>query len=152
MLSNMVRINKLYILYLIMTSMLGCNTVTSNLLENVADPKQYMLHDFPFPQGSQIDSHKSLIFGAGSHWIGRLVIVASKSSGEMFVFFRESLSAQGWSLISASRSKSSVLIFQKDVRVINVEVNDSGVLSSGSEIIITATPKSGVESLGVKVK
>lgn len=132
--------------------MIGCNTVTSNSLESVADPKQYMLHDFPFPQGGQIDSHKSLIFGAGSHWIGRLVIVASKSSGEMFIFFRESLSAQGWSLISASRSKSSVMVFQKDVRVINIEVNDLGILASGSEIIITATPKNGVESSVAKVK
>lgn len=132
--------------------MIGCNTVASNSLENVADPKHYMLHDFPFPQGSQIDSHKSLIFGAGSHWIGRLVIVASKGSGEMFVFFRESLSAQGWNLISASRSKSSVLIFQKDSRVINVEVNNFGIFGTGCEIVITATPKNGADPSFGKVR
>ena len=149
---NVAHINVAIIFYLVITSLLGCSTVTSNSLEHVADPKQYMLHDFPFPQGGKIDSDKSLIFGAGSHWIGRLVIVASKSSGEMFIFFRDSLSVQGWSLISASRSKSSVLVFQKDMRVINIVVSDIGLFASGSEITITATPKNGVDAPVSKLK
>lgn len=146
------RMNKAILCCLIMPSVIGCNTVEKSSLDSIADTKQYMLNDFPLPQGSQVDSHKSLIFGAGSYWMGRLVIITSKSSGEMFVFFRESLSAQGWSLISASRSKSSVLIFQKDMRVINVEVSEFGFVNPGSEIVITATPKSGVESSIVKLK
>ena len=96
------------------------------------------------PQGAKINNHQSLILGGGPQWTGRVVISAPQRSSDTFAFFRDQFPGAGWTGVSSIKAKTSILVFVKGDRTVTVEINESGIFSSGSSIVsLTAAPNGG---------
>lgn len=95
--------------------------------------------DIPLPSGAKMDVGKSLVFGAGESWFGRLTMTASTNSNGIFDFFKAELPKFGWTEITSVRSSVSVLTFSRDGRIATIQIK--GATLQGSEAIITVSPR-----------
>lgn len=93
------------------------------------------------PAGAKINHGQSLIMGSGENWIGRVVMELSQNPNAAYSFFLEQYPQQGWTLVSAVRGKSSLLVFTKADRSATVELTEAGVMG-GSLATLTVSPKS----------
>jgi hypothetical protein len=50
----------------------------------------------------------------------------------------------GWTMISATKSKTSIIIFSKDQRTCTIELSEGSYFGSKTNISITSAPKSAV--------
>jgi hypothetical protein len=92
------------------------------------------------PQASKIVNAQSLIMGSGDNWMGRMVLEVKQDSAGVYNFFLDNYPNQGWTLVSAVRGKTSLLVFTKPDRSATVEISDATL--SGSSAVLTVSPKS----------
>lgn len=92
------------------------------------------------PPGTTFRLERSLIIGSGDQWVGRVVADTERDVEAAFRFFVESYPAQGWTLISSVRGKTSLLVFTKQDRTATVELVQGGPISGGS-LVLTVTPR-----------
>ncbi len=101
------------------------------------------------PAGTKILYDQSLIIGSGDNWVGRVMLDMGKDSMAAYTFFLEQYPQQGWTLLSAIRGKTSLLVFTKQDRSATVEMNESNMLS-GTLVTLTVTPKNAAVVLPKK--
>ena len=92
------------------------------------------------PTGSKINNAQSLIMGSGESWVGRMVLEVKQDSAGVYNFFLDNYPAQGWTLVSAVRGKTSLLVFTKADRSATVEISDATL--GGASAVLTVSPKS----------
>jgi hypothetical protein len=107
-----------------------------------AAPASELISSNQLPGGSKINTTQSLIMGSGDNWFGR-VIVELSSSNTGYSFFLDQYPQQGWTLVSAVRGKSSLLVFTKPDRSATVEIVDAAGLASASATL-TVSPKNSL--------
>lgn len=84
-----------------------------------------VLAGVPLPAGTQLRNEQSLIIGGGEQWVGRAVLDTGLGAEAAVAFFGQSLPAQGWTLISSVRGKTSLMVFTRQDRSLTVEITDS---------------------------
>ena len=104
-------------------------------------PIQELIGQTQLPPGSRVIHEQSLILGAGDNWVGRLALDVGRDTSPAYNFFLDQYQRNGWSLISASRGKTSLLVFTKPDRSATIELSESSVLA-GSNLVMTITPRS----------
>ena len=120
----------------------GCGSMGSSNLESLDNFQQQLLGDMKLPDGVKIDNSQSLVLGGGTTWTGRIVISIPQGATDAFTFFRDQFSASGWTGISSIKAKTSILVFTKQDRTVTVEISESGAMSKGTLVTVTAAPKS----------
>jgi predicted small secreted protein len=95
--------------------------------------------DLPVPEGADIDLDRTLVFGAGKDWFGRLVIGVSHSANDMFDYFKRELPRFGWEEVTSVRSAVSVLTYARQERVATIQIEGSKF--RGSHAVITVSPR-----------
>ncbi len=95
--------------------------------------------DIPIPSGAKIEVDKTLVFGSGETWTGRLVMSSSHSAFQMFDFFKQELPGFGWQEITSVRAKSSVLTYSRHRRIAIIQIDPSTL--GGSEVALTVSPR-----------
>ena len=83
--------------------------------------------------------------GAGEQWVGRVVADIGKDVEGAYRFFVDTYPGQGWTLISAVRGKTSLLVFTKQERNATVEFQEGSLFGSGS-VIMTVSPRNATVS------
>ena len=81
--------------------------------------------DIPIPDGSVMDMNNTVIFGSDEEWFGRLSLVPNLSHAETFDFFRYEMPNLNWKEITNVRSTSSVLSYEKENRVVTIQISNS---------------------------
>ena len=81
--------------------------------------------DIPIPDGSVMDMNNTVIFGSDDEWFGRLSLIPNLSHAETFDFFRYEMPNLNWKEITNVRSTSSVLSYEKENRVVTIQINNS---------------------------
>ena len=99
-----------------------------------------LLGQTQLPAGSRILYEQSLIIGSGDNWVGRAVVDVGKDSMLAYGFFLEQYPQQGWTLLTAIRGKTSLLVFTRQDRSATVEISEGGMLGS-TVLTLTVTPK-----------
>ncbi len=99
-----------------------------------------MLGDMPLPKDARIVNENSLVLGEGESWVGRLEILCPYTTSDSIAFFLERYPQAGWTLLSASKSKNSILVFTNAKKSATVEVTEGSALSMASKITITVSP------------
>jgi hypothetical protein len=96
------------------------------------------------PAGSKIVPAQSLIIGSGDNWVGRAVLEVPKDidreTSPAYSFFVEQYPQQGWTLLSATRGKTSMLVFTKKDRSATVEISDVNLMNGSVTVVLTVTP------------
>jgi hypothetical protein len=125
--------------------MAGCgSTVPLSDSENAGSPAlsremNDLINNNQLPAGAKINNGLSLIMGAGDNWIGRVVMDLSQSPNAAYNFFLERYPTQGWTLVTAVRGKSSLLVFTKADRSASVEMSEGTF--GATQATLTVTPK-----------
>jgi len=96
------------------------------------------------PVGSKVIPAQSLIIGSGDNWVGRAVLEVPKDidreTSPAYSFFVEQYPQQGWTLLSATRGKTSMLVFTKKDRSATVEISDINMMTGSVTVVLTVTP------------
>jgi hypothetical protein len=99
-----------------------------------------LLGQLSLPTGARLLSDQSLIIGSGDNWVGRVVLDVGRNLDAAYAFFLETYPAQGWTVVSAVRGKTSFLVLTRQERTATLEMVDGGVLGSGL-IALTMAPR-----------
>lgn len=97
--------------------------------------------DIPVPEGTKMDVNRTLLFG-GNPWYGQLTLLSNYPPHVLFDFYRKHLPAYGWRELTSVRAPTSVLTFDKDDRVLGLQISGGGALSS-TTTILTVSPRGG---------
>lgn len=81
--------------------------------------------DIAIPDGAVMDMENTVIFGSDDEWFGRLAINPRLSHAETFDFFRYEMPNLSWKEITNVRSTSSVLSYEKDQRILTIQISNS---------------------------
>ena len=81
--------------------------------------------DIPIPDGSLMDMKNTVIFGSDDEWFGRLSLVPNLSHAETFDFFRFEMPNLNWKEITNVRATSSVLSYEKDNRIVTIQITNA---------------------------
>ena len=92
------------------------------------------------PAGAVFKPEQSLVMGTGDQWVGRVVADVGRDVDGAFRYFQDTWPAQGWTLVSAVRSKNSLLVFTKQDRTATVELAESGLVGGG-QLVLTVSPR-----------
>lgn len=104
-------------------------------------PTNELIASAQLPGGAKIDHNQSLIIGSGENWVGRVVMEVQNTTVG-YNFFLEQYPQQGWTLVSAVRGKTSLLVFTKADRSATIEVAE-GMLGS-AVATLTVAPKNAL--------
>ena len=81
--------------------------------------------DIAIPDGAVMDMENTVIFGSDDEWFGRLSINPRLSHAETFDFFRYEMPNLSWKEITNVRATSSVLSYEKDQRIVTIQIRTS---------------------------
>lgn len=102
-----------------------------------------LLGQTQLPPGARILHEQSLVIGTGDNWVGRVVMDSARDTTSAYSYFLDNYPSQGWTLLSAVRAKSSVLVFNKGERNVTIEIQEGSPLSGGAALVIlTLAPRS----------
>ncbi len=108
-----------------------------------AAPSFTQFPDIPMPSEANINVDKTLVFGSGESWFGRLVLSTSHGTFTMFDFFKQKLPEFGWREITSVRAATSVLTFSRRNRVATIQI--IGRTLRGAESTITVSPQEAIQ-------
>jgi len=126
---------------------LACGCAAPGATTDVPAPAQpgqqgpSLLGQTQLPPGSRMRTEESLVMGTGDDWLGRLVLETGQDSTGAYQFFLESYPRQGWTLLTATRAKTSLLVFTKQERTATIEVAEGAGFSRGALVTLTVTLK-----------
>jgi len=129
-----------------MLSLIGCST-TNNLsdlskrFDDIKKMETLLFNQMPLPKDARISPDKSLILGEGDNWAGRIELSSSMEPLEASTFFVSEYPKQGWTLISSTKAKLSILVFTNNTRTLTLEITEGGPLAAKSMIVMTVAPK-----------
>ena len=94
--------------------------------------------DIPIPEGANMIVDKTLVVGT-DNWYGQLALTASQGPVAMFDFYRNRLPQFGWNEITSVRAPTSVLTYDREDRIMQMQITSTTL--RGSEILITVSPR-----------
>jgi hypothetical protein len=101
-----------------------------------------LLAQTQLPAGAKILHDQSTVIGSGNNWVGRVVIDSAREPAAAFGYFLDNYPTQGWTLLSAVRAKTSVMVFTKQDHNVTIEIQEGNVLAAGSALVIlTRAPR-----------
>ena len=109
--------------------------------EEVQEIQSQLLGDMLLPQGARLNGTDSIIIGRGNEWVGRAVINALQGATDVYAFFQSEYPKNGWTIVTAVKAKTSILVFTKGDRTATIEVMDGSLGGPKSVIVITSSPK-----------
>ena len=128
-----------------MLSACASKPLEGELKSDMLRPSLEILGQTQLPAGARIDHEKSLIMGAGDQWVGRVRLDVGRDVGAAYKFFLETYPQQGWTLVTAVRGPSSLLVFTKQERNATVEFQE-GSLFGGGSVTMTVSPRNAAVS------
>ena len=128
--------HKIYISFLILITLVlvSCNRTGVPMLSTGVSGTEGLtaeqlsfakFKDIPIPDGSVMDMNNTVIFGSDDEWFGRLSLIPNLSHAETFDFFRYEMPNLNWKEITNVRSTSSVLSYERENRVVTIQITNS---------------------------
>lgn len=132
--------NRLFMLCMLILLLSCANEPVSSIGAGVTNAgKIQTLEGTPLPPEAVIDNKKSMIFGEGALWTGRVEVSSQLSADEATKFFINQYPPAGWAFLSSTKSQTNILIFLGKNRTLIAEVQDN-MLGNGCKITITVSP------------
>lgn len=120
------------------TSLQGTATSGPNATAADTSATATVFPDIPIPVGAKMVVDKTLVVGT-EPWFGQLALNAKQPAPQVFDFFRGRLPEYGWQEITSVRAPVSVLTYDRDDRILQMQIRGSTL--SGSEVTITVSPR-----------
>ena len=128
---------------------MGAGRTASSIDMSGAD----LLAQTQLPPGARILHDQSMVIGSGNNWVGRVVIDSAREPAAAFSYFLDNYPTQGWTLLSAVRAKTSVMVFTKLDHNVTIEIQEGNVLAAGSALVIlTRAPRNANDVSPASIK
>ena len=128
---------------------MGAGRTASSIDMSGAD----LLAQTQLPPGARILHDQSMVIGSGNNWVGRVVIDSAREPAAAFSYFLDNYPTQGWTLLSAVRAKTSVMVFTKQDHNVTIEIQEGNVLAAGSALVIlTRAPRNANDVSPASIK
>ncbi len=101
--------------------------------------------DIPIPDGAKMVVDKTLVVGS-TNWFGQLTLESGYAPNDMFDFYRNRLPQFQWREITSVRAPVSVLTYDREDRILQMQIRASTL--RGSEITITVSPRGSQQGGG----
>ena len=137
---------KLILALVTFLGVIGCAS-TNNLgdintkIAEVKKIESLLFNQLPLPKDARISAENSLILGEGENWAGRIELFSSMENLEASSYFTSEYPKLGWSLVSSTKSRFTILVFVNSTRTATIEISEAGPLSAKTKIIMTVAPK-----------
>jgi len=124
----------------------GCAS-TNNLADineknnDVKKIESIIFNQLSLPKDAKISAETSLILGEGENWAGRIELFSNMENFEASSYFNSEYPKLGWTLISSTKSKFTILVFSNTTKTATIEIAEAGPLSAKTKIVITVSPK-----------
>jgi hypothetical protein len=105
----------------------------------MAGPTLAQFSDIPIPRGAAMDLERSLIFGPGDGWIGRLVYTTSLGTQDAFDFYGREMPAFGWQEITRVRARINIMTYVRGARAATIQIEHRTL--GGAEVNVTVSPQ-----------
>lgn len=125
---------------LLAASLAGCASTSPMTTADGKPVTTEALTGVLLPAGAVFKPDQSLVIGTGEQWVGRVVADVGRDVEGAFRYFQDTWTAQGWTLVSAVRSKNSLLVFTKQDRTATVELAE-GTMVGGGQLTLTVSPR-----------
>ncbi len=125
---------------LLMALVSGCASTSTLTTADGKPATSEALTGVLLPAGAVFKPDQSLVIGTGEQWVGRVVADVGRDVEGAFRYFQDTWTAQGWTLVSAVRSKNSLLVFTKADRTATVELAE-GTMVGGGQLTLTVSPR-----------
>tara|TARA_B100000475_G_scaffold149787_1_gene111189 strand:- start:82 stop:633 length:552 start_codon:yes stop_codon:yes gene_type:complete len=115
-------------------------TKERTISEKTSPKKTRMIEfsDIPIPRTREINLDKTMVVGS-EYWFGRLTFDTGQSAENIFTFYTRELINYGWKKITAVRSQTSLMTYERENRIINIAIEQNRI--HGSEVRITMSPR-----------
>lgn len=110
-----------------------------------AAPNAAIFPDIPIPEGASMIVDRTLVVGT-RNWFGQLALNTNQGTIAIFDFYRNRLPRFGWNEITSVRAPTSVLTYDREDRILQMQI--SATTLRGSEILITVSPRGSAEQPG----
>jgi len=118
----------------------GGGGVITHSTESASKLNPAMMVDFPLPKDARVVNENSLLLGEGDAWVGRLELYSPLSPSDTIAFFVEHYPQAGWTLLSLTKSKNSMVILTNPKKAVAIEITEGSALSMASKIVMTVSP------------
>ena len=105
---------------------------------NGTTPNTSAFPDIPIPEGANMIVDRTLIVGT-QNWFGQLALNANQDTIAIFDFYRNRLPQFGWDEITSVRAPTSVLTYEREDRILQMQISTTTL--RGSEVLITVSPR-----------
>lgn len=102
-------------------------------------PSFSQFSDVPIPAGATMNLERTLVFGAGDNWFGRLVMKIPGNTLQAFGFYKVKTPELGWQEVTTVRSKVSFMTYVRSGRVLTLQIQLNTL--RGVEVVATVSPK-----------
>jgi hypothetical protein len=134
--------------------LVGCSSsgfsVFSDKSSNFDESNQMnadLLGDMPLPNGAKILPQNSINIGKGVGWVGRVNVAALQNSNDIYSFFLTDIPKSGWTILSSTKSKTSVIFAIKGDRTCTIEISEGSLTGPKTLISIISSPKNSPISI-----
>jgi len=110
----------------------------SNSASTGTSPNTSIFPDIPIPEGANMIVDRTLVVGT-QDWFGQLALNANQGPIAIFDFYRNRLPQFGWNEITSVRAPTSVLTYDREDRILQMQISSTTL--RGSEILITVSPR-----------
>jgi len=83
--------------------------------------------------------NQSIILGKDEDWVGKLLIKVSQGIEITYPYIRDKYLNDGWNLKTTYRSSKALLIFEKNNRLITIDISEVGSIKKNSLVIFTVS-------------
>ena len=90
-----------------------------------------------FPSDSEIMMNQSIILGKDENWVGKLLIKVSQDLEGTYSYVRDKYLNDGWNLKTTYLSSEALLIFEKNNRLITIDISETGAIKKKSLVRYT---------------
>ncbi len=94
--------------------------------------------DIPIPKSREINLDKTMVVGS-ENWFGRLTFDTGQSAKNLYSFYSRELINYGWKKITAVRSQTSLMTYERENRIVNIAIEQNRI--HGTEVRITMSPR-----------
>jgi len=137
----MKRVKTITLLAFLLVGISGCSMFSSDAYQEESRKIiSYLLADMPLPGDAEIQKTPTVILGTGTGIAGRIVLISPVSPASNLIFYSESTSGAGWTLVSSTVAEEIVLIYTKEGRYATIQILKSsgpGFLGGESSSVIT---------------
>jgi len=99
--------------------------------------------DIPVPTKATMDTKRTLVFGSGETWYGQVGLDTTHGSDAMFDFYKQELTGFSWQEVTSVRAPVSVLTYERQSRVLSIQIEKASSLGGGAKVTLTVSPRGG---------